>query len=58
MKVGLAGHGTRMRYKAPCPVCGARYFTGKGGGNDAKAAKAAGQFSRRHESRDCPGRQP
>lgn len=55
MKVGLSGYGARFRYKAPCTVCGAKYFTG---GGAAKAAKEAGQFSRRHSSRDCPGRQP
>ena len=54
MKTGLPGN--RNRAKKPCSFCSARWFPGKGAGNDAKSAKEAGQFSRRHMSRDCPGR--
>jgi hypothetical protein len=56
MKAGLAGHGSRHRVKKPCRYCGAKWFPGKGPGNDAKSAKEAGQFSRRQMTRDCPGR--
>jgi len=56
MKAGLSGHGSRHRVKKPCSFCGAKLFTGKGTGNSSADAKAAGQFSRRHMSRDCPGR--